>query len=387
MWTGDEIALIEETAERTWGAIERARAEAAVRESEARLEAKLADATLLQSISAELVHEESEDSLYDRIVEAAMAIMRSQFAVLQRLHPERGSGGELELLAARLHPADRARLDVDRRRARNRRAAARRPCGPRAQMIVRTSSTHAPRWRHADLERYRRTGIAAVQSTPLFARDGQVVGMLSTHWTRPHTPAARDLRQLDILAAPGRGPDRTPPDPGRPARGDRRKDEFLATLAHELRNPLAPLRNCLHILRATRRRRRATAQAARHDGAAGLAHGAAGRRSHGGLAHHARRDRTAQATRQPARRAGIGHRDQPAAAGTGQPPFPSRCHQRAAPRWTPTRCAWRRCSPTCSTTPRSTRRPAATSPCTPTAWAMPRKSASKTTASAWRRRC
>src|SRR5262249_40438634 len=29
---------------------------------------------------------------------------------------------------------------------------------------------------------------------------------------------------------------------------DRRKDEFLATLAHELRNPLAPLRNALHIL-------------------------------------------------------------------------------------------------------------------------------------------
>ena len=31
---------------------------------------------------------------------------------------------------------------------------------------------------------------------------------------------------------------------------DRRKDEFLATLAHELRNPLAPLINGLHILRA-----------------------------------------------------------------------------------------------------------------------------------------
>ena len=30
---------------------------------------------------------------------------------------------------------------------------------------------------------------------------------------------------------------------------DRRKDEFLATLAHELRNPLAPLRNGLGILR------------------------------------------------------------------------------------------------------------------------------------------
>ncbi|HVW68721.1 MAG TPA: ATP-binding protein [Steroidobacteraceae bacterium] len=31
---------------------------------------------------------------------------------------------------------------------------------------------------------------------------------------------------------------------------DRRKDEFLATLAHELRNPLAPIRNAIHILRA-----------------------------------------------------------------------------------------------------------------------------------------
>ncbi|HWM92572.1 MAG TPA: ATP-binding protein [Thermoanaerobaculia bacterium] len=30
---------------------------------------------------------------------------------------------------------------------------------------------------------------------------------------------------------------------------DRRKDEFLAILAHELRNPLAPLRNALHLLR------------------------------------------------------------------------------------------------------------------------------------------
>jgi PAS domain S-box-containing protein len=32
---------------------------------------------------------------------------------------------------------------------------------------------------------------------------------------------------------------------------DRRKDEFLATLAHELRNPLAPIRTGLHLLRMT----------------------------------------------------------------------------------------------------------------------------------------
>ena len=35
------------------------------------------------------------------------------------------------------------------------------------------------------------------------------------------------------------------------AESNRRKDEFLATLAHELRNPLAPIRNSLQIMRLT----------------------------------------------------------------------------------------------------------------------------------------
>jgi signal transduction histidine kinase len=34
------------------------------------------------------------------------------------------------------------------------------------------------------------------------------------------------------------------------AQADRSKDEFLAMLAHELRNPLAPLRNAAEILRS-----------------------------------------------------------------------------------------------------------------------------------------
>src|SRR5262245_39079253 len=33
------------------------------------------------------------------------------------------------------------------------------------------------------------------------------------------------------------------------ADADRRKDEFLATLAHELRNPLAPIRNAVYLLK------------------------------------------------------------------------------------------------------------------------------------------
>jgi PAS domain S-box-containing protein len=53
---------------------------------------------------------------------------------------------------------------------------------------------------------------------------------------------------------------------------DRRKDEFLATLAHELRNPLAPLRNGLQVLRLAGGRRPAVEQTRAHDGAAVRAH-------------------------------------------------------------------------------------------------------------------
>ena len=48
---------------------------------------------------------------------------------------------------------------------------------------------------------------------------------------------------------------------------DRRKDEFLATLAHELRNPLAPMRNALAILRAAPATPRPSSKAQRRDGA------------------------------------------------------------------------------------------------------------------------
>ena len=49
---------------------------------------------------------------------------------------------------------------------------------------------------------------------------------------------------------------------------DRRKDEFLAMLAHELRNPLAPLRNMLEIMKRAEGNAELIEQARSHDGAA-----------------------------------------------------------------------------------------------------------------------
>ncbi|HET8636865.1 MAG TPA: PAS domain S-box protein, partial [Acidobacteriaceae bacterium] len=82
-------------------ALERARAIQVARESEQRLEAELADMRQLQSISSEIAYEENVEGLYQKILDAAVAIMRSDFGSMQMLYPERGSGGELFLLAHR----------------------------------------------------------------------------------------------------------------------------------------------------------------------------------------------------------------------------------------------------------------------------------------------
>ena len=69
-----------------------------------------------------------------------------------------------------------------------------------------------------------------------------------------------------------------------------RKDEFLAMLAHELRNPLAPIRTGLELIR----RRGDTAgcgrASARDDGAPGGSHGSLDRRPAGRVENHVRQD-------------------------------------------------------------------------------------------------
>ncbi|HYL82357.1 MAG TPA: PAS domain S-box protein, partial [Candidatus Acidoferrum sp.] len=43
-------------------------------------------------------------------------------------------------------------------------------------------------------------GYRAVQSTPLFSRSGEPLGMISTHFRHPHRPSERELRLTDLYA-------------------------------------------------------------------------------------------------------------------------------------------------------------------------------------------
>jgi PAS domain S-box-containing protein len=92
-------------------------------------------------------------------------------------------------------------------------------------------------------------GFRAVQSTPVTSRHGELLGVLSTHFHDPHRPSEHALHMLDLYTRQAAEFLERMRFEASLKEADRRKSEFLAVLAHELRNPLAPIRNGLQILR------------------------------------------------------------------------------------------------------------------------------------------
>jgi PAS domain S-box-containing protein len=92
-------------------------------------------------------------------------------------------------------------------------------------------------------------GFRAVFSTPVTSRHGEMLGVLSVLFRNPHRPSERALRMVDLYARQAAEFLERMKVEDSLKEADRRKSEFLAVLAHELRNPLAPIRNGLQILR------------------------------------------------------------------------------------------------------------------------------------------
>jgi len=171
------------------------RAQAALRESEERLAAEIAGARTLQSISTRLISESTQESLFAQILDAAIELMASDAGSVQMLDAD---GEALTLLGCRnFHPESAA---FWRRVTADASSTCARALLTGERVVVPDVETCDVMAGTEDLDAYRRSGIRAVQSTPLRSRSGHPLGMISTHWRTPHTPTEDDFRRFDVLA-------------------------------------------------------------------------------------------------------------------------------------------------------------------------------------------
>jgi PAS domain S-box-containing protein len=92
-------------------------------------------------------------------------------------------------------------------------------------------------------------GLRACWSTPIFSSQRKVLGTFAVYYPHPRAPTRDELRLVEILTRTAGVAIERRRDEQALRDADRRKDEFLATLAHELRNPLAPMRNSLELIK------------------------------------------------------------------------------------------------------------------------------------------
>jgi signal transduction histidine kinase/ActR/RegA family two-component response regulator len=224
-------------------AVEREQAEAVVRR-------ELNDTRLLRDLAARSIVSGDAATLLEAILDAALVITEADAGTIQLLDRTSRS---LSLLATRGFDSDMtshfARVE----------ASSGSPCG---KALARSERTFVrfddPEVADPDgaLKLHLDTGLRCAQSTPLTSRSGVSLGMFSTHWRERRDLTEREMRFLDLLARQAadliersQAIEALRSSEAELRETDRQKDEFLAVLAHELRNPLVPIRNGIELLK------------------------------------------------------------------------------------------------------------------------------------------
>lgn len=247
-WSEEELAFIRDVAERTRIAVER-------RRSERSLATDLVVTRRLRDLSARLVAEGDAQVLIEEILAAAISITNADGGTLQLLDES-----TQDLTFAAISGLDRGltayfeRVNASSQSPCGRALA----CGKRAWVEFDVPENEDP---DGSLRLHAAYGLRSAQSTPLISRSGRLLGVVSTHWRERHILTDRDAQFLDLLSRQAadliertRAEEVLRRSEHHLRDADRRKDEFIAMLAHELRNPLVPIRTGVELLKKARER-------------------------------------------------------------------------------------------------------------------------------------
>jgi len=165
------------------------------KQAEVLIAADLRDMTLLNQLSNRLVREGSDfDRNLNTVVDTAITITGADKGNLQLLDP---TTGVLTIAAQRGFEAPFLNFFSAVRDDASACAAAMRSGERVIVEDVRKSEIFAGQ---PSTEVLIDAGVCAVISTPLIAGSGNLLGMISTHFVKPHRPPERELHLVDLLA-------------------------------------------------------------------------------------------------------------------------------------------------------------------------------------------
>ena len=222
---------------------ERKQAQQAVAAANDRLAADLEAMTKLRAIGALFIREDGLPSVLEQIVETAIAITGADRG---QIHLVDTVSGSLRTAAQRGFGPDFLEFWQSARSGPSPWDAA----AEEGKRVIVEDVTQSLLFQdQLKLRAILSAGVRAVHCTPLLCRGGRPLGVLSTYYETPHWPDERAFRLLDLLARQTADIIERARTEARLKEADLRKNEFIAMLGHELRNPLAPIRNAAHLIR------------------------------------------------------------------------------------------------------------------------------------------
>jgi signal transduction histidine kinase len=156
------------------------------------LAAELRAMTRLHEISTRLRASAELPEVLEEVLTATMAIQHADFGNVQLCNTESHA---LEIAAQRGFDAEFldhfAAVDDSR-------TAWGRAMQSRSRIVIEDVQTDALFAPHRHIASA--AGFRGVQSTPLFSRSGEILGVISTHFVHPHRPSETELRLTDLYA-------------------------------------------------------------------------------------------------------------------------------------------------------------------------------------------